>query len=97
MRKILLNAAIASSATKIEFALTNNNFFGIPTLRGLGYGAGDSSKLFMQVNNAWEDTGLVLSDTVNELKLESLGRYALDVTLALAGPVSAQVEASGTL
>ena len=95
--KVLLNAATATDATKVEFSLTNDDFDGVPSLRGAGYGAGDSSKLFFYVNGLWEDSGLVLSDTINELKMESLGRYAIDVTLALAGPVSAEIETSGRL
>jgi hypothetical protein len=96
MIKLLLDGVTATNATKVQFGLTADDFlWGIPVLRGTGYLAGDSSKLYVLVNGLWEDTGLALTDTVKELEFLSFGTYAIEVIIALTNAVSAQVESSG--
>jgi len=97
MKKLLIDAATVTDATKIEFTLKNENFFGTPAVRQVGMVAGDTATLFHKVNGIWESTDIVLTESIPFAVIESLGTYAVDIALTVAGPVSVEVEASGRL
>jgi len=99
MKRVLLDGVIATDATKVQFTLNKDDFVGSskPVLRGVGFTSTDSAKLYNFVNGLWQDTGLVLSATIFSLELSSLGQYSIDITLAIAGPVSVVVETSGVV
>ena len=99
MKRVLIDAAVATDATKIQFTLTKDDFFGssLPVLRSRGLGTGDSVAIYEQVNGGWQDSGNVLDDTTVSLAIYSLGTYSVDITMATAGPASVEVQTSGTI
>jgi hypothetical protein len=95
MKKVLIDGVTATDATKIQFELESSQFtWGLPVIRGTGFLSGDVSKLWVLVNGIWQNTGLVLSDTVFFLEFLSFGTYAVDITVALTNAVSVELEAS---
>lgn len=95
-KKLLLDGVTSSDATKVPFELTLQDFQGgsLPALKQRGYGAGDSSTIFEWTNGAWQDSGLVVDDSVITLVIRSIGKYAIDITLAAAGPVSLELQST---
>lgn len=98
MIKLLIDAATATDATKIEFTLNQENFkAGIPALKSSGLGSGDSIDIYEWVNGVWTDSGSSLVVGTRSLSLSALGTYSVDITMATVGPISCIIEASGRL
>ena len=92
-RTVLIDSAISTDATKVGFRLNEKDFrAGKPALKSRGLGSGDSVKIYERVNGGLQDTGLALDDTTTSRAIESVGDYAVDVTMATGGPASVIVE-----
>jgi hypothetical protein len=96
--QVLLNQVTATSATKVPFQLRTQDFQGqsLPTLKGRGFVSGDSAKIYEWIDGGWQDSGTVVDDSSTSVTIQSVGLYAIDITLAAAGPVSVQLDSSGT-
>lgn len=96
MSKVLIDAAVATNATKVQFNLKPRDFEGgsKPALKSRGLGSGDSVKIYEWVNGGFQDTGTALNSTTTSIAIESLGSYAVDITMSTAGPASVLLERS---
>ncbi len=92
----LLEGVTATNATKVPFELTLQDFQGasLPSLKGRGYGAGDSSIIYEWIDEGWQDSGQVIDNTIKSITIGSIGKYAIDITLAAAGPVSLELNST---
>jgi len=84
MKKVLIDAGVASQATKVPFLLNKDDFSGDPALRGIGFGTGDAVALFVKIAGSWQDTALTLSPSTYAILLSSMGEYAITSTLTTA-------------
>ena len=92
-RVVLIDSAISTDATKVGFRLSEKDFrAGKPALKSRGLGSGDSVKIYERVNGGTQDTGLALDDTTTSRAIESVGDYAVDVTMVTGGPASVVLE-----
>jgi hypothetical protein len=93
--QVLLDAIVATAATKVPFTLTMRDFAGssLPSLKSSGLGAGDTVLIWEWVNGDWTDTGITLSSTAGSRSrtIGSPGRYAVTAVLVTAGPVSCEL------
>lgn len=80
MKKLLINAASVTTATKIPFTLNADDFEGEPVLRTRGMITGDTVGIFERVAGDWISSGSLTSTTTSTV-LKSLGSYAVDVTI----------------
>lgn len=92
--KVLINAAVATDATKQEFVLDSGQFQGssLPAIKTTGLGAGDSVRIFENINGTWQ-LGTTLDSTTISTVIRSAGIYAVDIIMATAGPATVQLDA----
>lgn len=93
--KILIDGATASDATKQVFILglrhfTNNS---VPAIKTAGLGTGDSVIIYESVNDVWQ-AAQTLDESTTSTIIRSVGKYAVDITMATAGPASVGLDAS---
>lgn len=92
-KKTLINAIVATDATKRTFTLTAENYKSgsTPALRSTGCGVGDDINLWVWVAGGWVDLGSVLDDVTETYAMPTMGEYAVTATMATAGPVSCEL------
>lgn len=92
-KKTLINAVVATDATKRTFTLTAGNFKSgsTPALRSTGCGVNDDINLWVWVAGGWVDLGSVLDDVTETYAMPTMGEYAVTTTMATAGPVSCEL------
>ena len=92
--QVLMNAITATTATKVPFELTLQDFQGnsVPQLWiGGTLAAGDDIFLWTWVGGAWVANGTILDETVFRYSLSAIGKYAITATLAAAGPITVEL------
>ena len=95
MKRVLIDAATVTDATKQEFTLGQDDFHAKPMLRSTGLLVNDVVTVWHKVNNIWQDTGIVLNNTTTWAVLESEGVYAVSLVIALVSTVSVEIGTSG--
>ena len=88
--QVLYNAQAATSAVKVPFELTPQDFQGSTPQLWIGgtLAAGDDVFLWTVVNGAYVANGSILDETVFRYSLNAVGKYALTITLNAVGPIS---------
>lgn len=91
--RVLINAAIATAATKIPFDLTAKNFKlgSTPALRAAGMGVGDDVFLWVWIAGAWVSLGSVLDDVTFTYPISTMGQYAVTIVMAGVGPATCEL------
>jgi len=97
MRRLLIDAVAATDASKQEFRLTNDDFYGVPVLRSRGLGTDDLVSIYEYINGEWQDSGQTLDSSKTSIGIESPGRYSVSIAMTTSGPVSVEVESSGVI
>jgi hypothetical protein len=95
MGKVLIANAVATNATKVQFELVDSDFKGaqLPSVKTRGLGTGDSVKIYEYVNADWE-LGKTLDESTKSTTIRSPGLYAVDITMATAGPAHCELSTS---
>ena len=94
--KNLIDAVTGTDTTKQTFELTATDFMhgSVPSLRSRGMGVGDDIRLFIWVNDGWSAAIPILDDVIHFYNVTAIGKYAIDIDMAMSGPASCDLSSA---
>ena len=94
-RTQLYNAQAATSATLVTFRITERDFEngGTPAIKSYGLGASDTITIWERVAGDWQ-SAYTLTDTDTSVAIESVGDYAVTITLTTSSDVNCELNSS---